>query len=419
MQKSLNAKKQHISLSELALMGFYGVVLFAIYYRTDEYINLGSLQLRERLIYSMVLVGFALVHFLVKTDLRHGARTGMATFVLLLPSVILIFTSVPIWVIEAVDPSTMRRGIIDQLYDIGMIAAMGGLIYVFRKKAFVLNMTAALLAYLLKLMQIIADNGLVPFLNEFRTLVLTFADETGPIMEAAELHEPTFCMGILLIGAALIVMNNKKDWLMWIELALGAFCFLTGFKRITVLAAAASAALGAVLLLITKRGTKRMWLVHLSAFMVVLACFAYLVFIKFGLFDYLEKMGVNTMGRAWLSYQVDGFYSLSPLFLGHGTGFISRFMSDVAVNIKALHNGPLQIYIDNGFWGFALWGLAFLPLRTRHIAKHSSGKASIAALCCSLTLIITALTDNTIFYADVAGALAMVIMYYALEVETA
>ncbi len=419
MQKNLKAEKQRVSPSEMTLMGFYGVILFAVYYTYRDFIQVGSLQLYIPLVLYVILIGFTLVYLLVKTDLERAKMVGLHTLVLMLPSVTLIFSSIPVWVIEAVDFSIMRRGVVDQLYSITMIMAMGGLLYVFGAKAFKLNLTAALISYLAKLLPIIAENGLVPFMNEFMTLLITFANETGPIMKAAELDEATLSMGVLLVGLLLALIRNKKDWLLWIELALGVFCFVTGLKRITIVAAIGAAILGFVLVRVTKKGTKRLWIIHAVAITSVVLCFVYVVLSKLGIFQFLEDIGIDTMGRAYIAKQVDSMYSLSPLFLGHGTGFISRSMSDWDSTFKALHNGLLQIYIDNGFFGFWLWGMTYLPLRTRHFAKHSGHMAAIVALCCTMAVIFTALTDNTIFFSQIAGTTAMDIMYFATEEETA
>lgn len=406
-------------LLEYALMVVYGAILFGNYYLTEMFIFAGGIQLRVRFLLTVVLTGLAVVHFFVFTDVKRGAALALDAWILVLPNLFLLLTSVPVWVDELVTVSVMRRGLIDQLYVIMIITSMAGLLYVFGEKGFQVNLICMLAAYLLKLVPIVASNGVGAFMREFVTLIVTFADETGPIMESAEFHEPTFCMGMMLMGIVLVHLQSgkkKRNWLLWLEFAVGAFCFLTGFKRISVLASAAAILGWMVLSVVTRGGKKHTWIVEFLGVLLVAACFAYIAATKLGFFELLERQfGINTMGRAWLSYLVDPLYDITPDFMGHGTGFISRFMGEGSSTIKALHNGPLQIYIDNGFWGFWLWGLVYLPMRTRHFTKTRGGDAGIAAFCCALAMLITSLTDNTIFYADVAGAIAMIAMYYKME----
>lgn len=417
MEYSLQTKDRQLqTVLEPVLMLFYGAVLFLMYYRGENYISVGGLQLLMRLVYSFILTGTAVVHFIVFTDIKRGAKLLSSVLVMALPNLILVFSSIPVWVLELTDFSVMRRGLVDQLYGIGMVTMCGGLYYVFGKKGFQLNLIAVLAAYLVRLAEVIARFGLGTFMAEFVRLVITFADDTGPAVRAAEFHEATFCVGMLLLGIGFRL--SKKEKLLWIEFGVGMFCFLTGFKRIAMVAAAGAYAVYFVLLLITHNGKRHMWLVTLTGALSIAACYCFLLATKMGLFAYLESLGINTMGRAYLSNYVDQYYTMTPEFLGHGTGFVSRLMS-MREKVRALHNGPLQIYIDNGFWGFWFWGLAFMPIRISHFTKTCGGKVGLIVFCSTLALLLTAMTDNTIYYSNVLGAMCMVFMYYRMEGEKA
>ena len=83
--------------------------------------------------------------------------------------------------------------------------------------------------------------------------------------------------------------------------------------------------------------------------------------------------------------------------------------------IRALHNDILAIYIDNGFWGFWIWMLLYMPYRTWVLCRWQGIRGGILSACLGLFVLLTAMTDNTIYYVYVTAALAICIMSYRIE----
>ena len=73
------------------------------------------------------------------------------------------------------------------------------------------------------------------------------------------------------------------------------------------------------------------------------------------------------------------------------------------------------IYIDIGFWGFWLWMLLYMPVRSWAMAKWQDVEGGILCCCAGLFVLLTAMTDNTINYTYVTGSLAISVMSYRLE----
>ena len=75
----------------------------------------------------------------------------------------------------------------------------GAMLYIFGSKGIWYNLVAILIANILMILTVIAQNGLGAYMSEFVTLITTFAGVTGDIIIQAEIHELAFCIGAYLI----------------------------------------------------------------------------------------------------------------------------------------------------------------------------------------------------------------------------
>ena len=176
-----------------------------------------------------------------------------------------------------------------------------------------------------------------------------------------------------------------------------------------------------LLRVLTRRSSGAFWLLAAS-FLVIGIAFLYICLVERGIFDYLsQRFGLNTMGRKELSEFIDQYYWIGPDFFGNGAGFVTRLFSDLPAEytIRALHNDILMIYIDVGFWGFWGWMLCYFPLRVWNIYRRKGLKDGVLCLSLQVYVLVTAMTDNTLYYIYVTGALSICLMSCLLEEQEA
>ena len=135
----------------------------------------------------------------------------------------------------------------------------------------------------------------------------------------------------------------------------------------------------------------------------LLVCFLYVAGIRMGWFDFLSS-GFGTLSDRYYVWKwFDQMYSISPLSLGRGFGFVHRYMlaglgPGLVTIYHYLHNSILQIFIEAGCIGFIIWfSTYFLALpygAQRAGGNHFSAYVimSIAAMAAMFTL------DNTLTY---------------------
>ena len=334
-----------------------------------------------------------------------------------LPHLVIVLSSVPLWVFQAQRLTQIRRGLFDQIYGIAIIFAVAGILYVFGRQGLWLNLAAMLGANFITVVQVIQENGIFVYLDELRTLVVTFSGETGPVMQQMEIHELTFALGVYLVLYVLDWKEWRQEPIACILLVPTMFCFLSGFKRIGVAAIAAAVCVWLILRLFSKKRSGPYWLAAASL-AAILVSFLYICLVKNGIFEFLSaQLGLDTMGRRELSRLIDKYYWIGPDFFGKGAGFVTRMFSDLPESwtIRALHNDILMIYIDAGFWGFWGWMLCFFPLRIWSVQKWQGFRGGLLCLCLQSYVLATAATDNTLYYIYVTGALAICVMGARLE----
>jgi hypothetical protein len=206
-------------------------VAVMMYYFLNEYIDIG-LYVTFRHAFALVLFGSATLLFLFKPNIARGVTAFREACIYSIPLLVTTVVSLFIWFVETVDVGVISRGLSSSLVFSNMLSfALGAsaLLYVFGKKGIWYNLLAILIANVLMIVTIIAQNGLVVFFSEFATLVITFAGVTGDVIVQAEIHELAFCLGAYLIY---MLYKPKKNIVYFILLFISLFCFLAAFKRI-------------------------------------------------------------------------------------------------------------------------------------------------------------------------------------------
>ena len=220
---------------EKAKAFYFMVVAVMMYYFLNEYIDVG-LHITYRHTFALVLFGSAALMFLYKPNIARGVTAFCDACVYSVPLLVTTIVSLFIWFMGTVDVGVISRGLSSSFIYANMLSmalGAGALLYIFGKKGIWYNLIAILIANLLMIATVIAQNGLGNYISEFITLVVTFAGETGDIIVQAEIHELAFCLGAYLIY---ILYKPQKSIVYFILLILSLFCFMSAFKRIAIIA---------------------------------------------------------------------------------------------------------------------------------------------------------------------------------------
>lgn len=400
---------------QAVLAAVYFLLATGMYYFNKQSAHLG-IDLLYKVIFAIVIALLSIVIFLVKTDLPRAKKLWKYLCLLVLPHFVVLIASMPVWVFNLSSMEMVRRGAFAQIYCIAIVLAGAGFLYVFGEKGLWINLGAMLASNLLTIFSVIQGHGFGEYWNELKNLILSFGGDTGTLMQSVEIHELTFALGLYLLYMILNWREARKKKLFWVLFILACFCYLSGFKRIGAFAIVFCVLVKLILTLLTREKRKG-WLMAVTMIAIGVA-FGYICFVRGGGFDFLEnEFQVNTMGRRDLYAFIEDYYTIGPDYFGQGAGFVSRLFSDLPGRyvVRALHNDVLGLYIDIGFWGFWIWMLAFFPMRVWYVTKWQGVRGGILSACYCLFVIITAMTDNTIYYIYVAGATAILTMGYRFD----
>ena len=390
---------------------YFMIVAVMMYYFLNEYIDIG-LHVTYRHAFALVLAFSAILLFLYKPNIARGLTALKSACVYSVPLAVTTLVSLFIWFVQTVDVGVISRGLSSSFIYANMLSfalAAGGMLYIFGEKGIWYNLVAILIANVLMIVTIIAQNGLGNFISEFITLVITFAGETGDIIVQAEIHELAFCLGAYLIY---MLFKPKKSIAYIILLAISVFCFLAAFKRIGIIAIAVALVFGYILKFIAKYSKKTAsGLIIFLTLLVVALLIGYIALIKADAFELLEKAGINTSGRVEIYNAVDEFYEFNPAFLGNGIGFLTYQLNTfMNVGVASVHNDFLQHFIDLGFWGYIIWLVSMTLLRVLYFGAKGKIENAIIAFMLTLYLIIVSTTDNTMNYPLLTGVLAILMI---------
>ena len=397
---------------------YFMVIAVLMYYFLTEVINVG-LFVTYRHVFALVLAVSTFFAFLVKPNIARGVVAVKGAFVYALPMLVTFFASLFVWFVNRVEVDIMLRGLSSVFMYTNMLSftlAAVAFLYVFGEKGIWYNLIAILISNILMIITIIAQEGIVGFFTEFVTLIVTFAENTGDIIVKAEIHELAFCLGAYLIY---MLLKPKKDIVFMILLALTSFCFLAAFKRIGVMAVAATVVVGWFLRFVAKyKKDTAMRLTVILTVLLVVFLIGYVWAIKLDIFSLIEEMGINTSGRVQVYSAVDKFYEFTPSFLGNGIGFLTyQLTTNMNVGVASVHNDFLQHFIDLGFWGYLLWLSSMILVRVCSYGKKGKVDNAILTFSLSLYLAIASSTDNTMNFPLLTTVLAIIMIGHGFDRE--
>ncbi len=400
------------------IVGVYFVALSVLmYYFLNDDLYFG-LSITYRHLFAIIIIFSGFVYFLIKPDIARASVALKSSLVLGLPLLVIFTSSLMVWFVEQSELHVITRGlsynfIYMNFFHAALTAAV--LLYVFGEKGLWYNLAAILVANLLMICTIIAQNGVAAFFSELATLIMTFADETGSVIMKAEIHELAFCLGAYLIY---MLLYPRKSIFALLLFCLATFCFVCAFKRIAMIGMLGALVFAYIMKLLKARGKEKlvMRIITVTMLLMILLLLAYVGVVKWGIFQKLEDIGINTSGRDNIYRAVDKFYEFSPTFIGNGMGFLTfKLNSGLDINVSAIHNEFLNYFIDIGFWGFIFWLLAFTVVRTKYFGREGFTEGAIVASAIVLYIIIVSATDNTLNYHLFNTVADMIIMGHGFD----
>lgn len=395
---------------------YFMVVAVMMYFFLNEYIDIG-LHITYRHAFALVLFGSATLIFLYKPNIARGVTAFKGACLYSAPLLVTTIVSLYIWFMGTAPVGVISRGLSSSFIYANMLSmalGAGALLYIFGKKGIWYNLIAILIANVLMIITIIAQNGLGNYISEFITLVVTFAEETGDVIVQAEIHELAFCLGAYLIY---MLYKPQKSIAYFILFSLSLFCFVSAFKRIAMIAIVIALAFGYLLKFIARYNKKTAGgLITFLSFAVIFLLIGYIALIKMNAFELLEKAGINTSGRVEIYHAVDKFYEFTPSFLGNGIGFLTYQLNTfMNVDVASVHNDFLQHFIDLGFWGYIIWLVSMTLARVWYFGRKGNVENAIITFTLTLYLIIVSTTDNTMNYPLLTGVLAMLMIGHSFD----
>ena len=305
--------------------------------------------------------------------------------------------------------------ILPQLLSVCVAAAT---LYLFGSKGIWYCLGSMCLANFLRVVVVILEGGLGEFLLEFRTLLLSFSAENGPLMLQLEINDLTFAFGPFLLYL-LLEKKEVSHFLFW--MVTSSLLFLIGLKRIAIPALVLGTVMAWLLRRLPEKAARQTALCAAVGMMVV--SFLYIAGIRSGLFLYLEKqLQINTMGRVKMFTNLEPYYDISFTYLGKGTGF-ERFVDWASGEvyqapqrtIMQIHNDFLRMYLNIGFIGYWVWLWGYFIVRLRYWFRQGGKRGGCLFFGICVYCFVLYATDNTIYYPYTLIACALVPMSYHLD----
>ena len=390
---------------------YFLTVAVLMYYFLNEELQIGVF-VTFRHVFALILFASTFMAFLYKPNIARGVASLKSALVYSSPLIITVLASLFIWFMGQVDADVIARGLSAIFFYNNMISftlASVAFLYVFGSNGIWYNLIAVLIANIMIILTIIAQNGIGIFFSELIKLIITFAGETGDVIVQAEIHELAFCLGAYLIY---MLLKPQKNIVYFILLGLTSFCFIVAFKRIGMIAIAIALAFGWMLKFIAKfKKDTAAFLTNFFTVILVIILIGYVGIIKLDVFTLIEEAGIDTSGRVVIYNAVDKFYEFSPDFLGNGIGFLTYQLStNMNVGVTSVHNDFLQYFIDLGFWGYILWLISMTLLRVCFFGAKGKTEHAIITFALTVYLVIVSSTDNTVNYPLLTTVLGVIMI---------
>lgn len=363
-------------------------------------------------------IGLALIYILWTGNFRNFRI--IYRFGLLYASIIvgIILVSIFIWIIQLESVGFIIKGTSKISYQLLNIAIVLSAVYMFEEKAATYTFFGIAGANLVIILIGAVTTGIGSAITDLINNITTFAAneviENSRFIRAIEIHDITFVMGTYVIYFLFFCPHEKHRY---IYAGIALFLFFAGLKRIAFLSLMLGVAFAMFCLLLGYKGKIRV--LYITAFFIVVFCYLYIIVIQNGSFtQFLLDHDIELNGRERIYDYIANFYEVSPSYPGKGYEFCVQLLKsmrgtkDQVVNINAVHNDILKMYVEMGFWGFFFWIMTYYVYQTHWYITRCGEMVAVCFMSINVYMLITYLTDNTMFYYWSSMAVRLVPMTY-------
>lgn len=362
-------------------------------------------------ILNCVIVALAIIHFLVKPDFNRMKYCGKFVALYFIPFFAFWLWSFVIWTLEFQSTDYIIRGTKNIVYMLTNILYLCSAFYLFGKKSIYYTFYAMCFANLAVFTEIGLEQGFGALFTQYFDLIISFAAKTGPVIRKMELHDMVYSWGPFILY--FLFHKEKSKWINIIHLALAVFFFTLGLKRIAILAVGAAVLVGLFTRLLKDSNKRRFYAI--IAIGTALVAFIYILSVKTGVFVYyMQKLGINLMGRDEMYAMYNNFYEVSPMYIGRGIRFIYNY-GETHSQVMTIHNVYLELFIEVGFFMWFAWLWYYLYYRISLVAKRYSYAAAEFLFIASIYIFVTYATDNTFFHFPVNVSYCLLAMAWCYE----
>ena len=393
------------------------VLLMAAVNSTQGMVSLGGISVYTYLPLTMVMAGLGLLVFLAAPDFPRVCALWKPLAVLLVPVVFPVLWSHLIWIAGQAGFSEIRRGYASMLYLFFGFCGAAAFTYAVGERAAWWYLATLVFANMGMVVRVVRAAGPAAFLRDFFYLMITFASVTGRWMHALEIHGITYALGVYVI---LFLMDPRSARKAWPLTVLTVFCFLVGLKRIAFAAALGAAAEGILFRTLDRFPQLKGFLLRTMAGGFLVAGLVYVGAVYFGLFEFLERIGIDTNVRVSIYQSYYKYFEFSPTFLGNGTGWVDDLfqkMSRVRETFYHTHNDYLRVFIELGMFGFVIWCYTKCVLPVLYGYRELEGWGGDLCLAMISYLAITCTVDSTSTQIYVNMAYGVILMCHGLSVR--
>ncbi|MBR2590413.1 MAG: O-antigen ligase family protein [Clostridia bacterium] len=330
----------------------------------------------------------------------------LSRFAIMYSSIIIgiIFCSIFIWIMDLQSFSYIMKGVSKISYQLLNIAILVAAVYMFEENAAKYTFFGIAAANFVIIILGAATTGIGGAVSDMIKNITSFGASdvilNSTFIRAIEIHDITFVMGVFVIYFLFFTPGERFRYL---YAAIALFLFFAGLKRIAFLSMLLGIVFALFCSLLGPKGKRRTLVI--TSLLIVAFCYYYIIIIQKGIFtQFCIENDIELNGREKIYDYISNFYEVSPSYRGKGYEFCVQLLKsmkgtkDQVVNITAVHNDILKMYVEMGFWGFLCWILGYYVYQTNWFVTRCGEKVAVCFMAINIYMLITYLTDNTMFY---------------------
>ena len=349
-------------------------------------------------------VGLAVLYFLWSGNFKN--LKYISRFGIMFSSIVIgiIFCSIFIWIQDLQSFGYILKGVSKISYQLLNIMIVLSAVYMFEEHAAKYTFFGIAAANFVIIFLGAATTGIGGAIQDMIANIRSFgASEViynSTFIRAIEIHDITFVMGVYVIYFLFFTPGEKYRYA---YAGIALFLFFAGLKRIAFLSMLLALMFAVFCVFLGPKGKTRV--LAFTALFIVAFCYFYIVIIQKGIFiRFCEENEIELNGREKIYDYISNFYQVTPSYRGKGYEFCVQLLKsmhgtkDQVLDITAVHNDILKMYVEMGFWGFFFWIMGYYVFQTHWYLTRCGEKVAVCFMTISIYMLITYLTDNTMFY---------------------